>query len=90
MCNSDNRAAMSHGSDILQEHNEEIAGRSVRVVTRARLKELTLCKERAAGENAFAMVLDKTVTPKPVTGSRSETFQAKRMLHHVGDPAGQC
>lgn len=83
MCEVDNRAAVSHGSDILQEHNEEIAGNSVRVVTRARLKELTLCKEGAAGLDAFAFVVDKTATQKPVAGSRSATFHAAQMLHKL-------
>jgi hypothetical protein len=83
MCAVDNRAAMSHGCDILQEHNEEIAGQSVRVVTRARLNELTLCKQGAAGENAYAMVVDKTLTPKPIAGSRSATMIAGQTLHKV-------
>ncbi|MDH2357692.1 HK97 family phage prohead protease [Bradyrhizobium sp. SSUT112] len=83
MCKVDSRSAMSHGSDILAEHREMIAGQSVRVITRARLKEITLCKEGAAGENAFAMVVDKTVTPKPVAGSRSMFFNASRTLSKV-------
>ncbi|WP_256807796.1 HK97 family phage prohead protease [Bradyrhizobium sp. Bra64] len=83
MCEVDNRSAMSHGSDILAEHRETIAGQSVRVITRARLREITLCKEGAAGENAFAMVVDKTVTPKPVAGSRSLFFNTSRTLSKV-------
>lgn len=83
MCKVDSRSAMSHGSDILAEHRETIAGQSVRVITLARLKEITLCKEGAAGENAFAMVVDKTVTPKPVAGSRSMLFNASRTLSKV-------
>ncbi|MDH2341542.1 HK97 family phage prohead protease [Bradyrhizobium sp. SSUT77] len=84
MCKVDSRSAMSHGSDILSEHRETIAGQSVRVITHARLNEITLCKEGAAGENAFAMVADKTVTPKPVAGSRSMFFNASRTLGKVG------
>jgi hypothetical protein len=83
MCKVDSRSAMSHGSDILAEHRETIADQSVRVITRARLKEITLCKEGAAGENAFAMVVDKTVTPKPLAGSRSMFFHASRTLSKV-------
>jgi HK97 family phage prohead protease len=83
MCKSDNRSSMSVGSDILAEHWEEIDGNSVRVVTRARLSELTLCKEGAAGDNAYAFVVDKTVTPKPTPGSRSATMNAAQLLHRV-------
>ncbi|WP_456664694.1 HK97 family phage prohead protease [Bradyrhizobium sp. LB13.1] len=83
MCEVDSRSAMSHGSDILAEHREMIAGQSVRVITRARLKEITLCKEGAAGENAFALVVDKAVTPKPVAGSRSLFFNTARTLGKV-------
>lgn len=83
MCKVDSRSAMSHGCDILAEHRETIAGQSVRVITRARLKEITLCKEGAAGDNAFAVVVDKTVTPKPLAGSRSLFFNTARTLSKV-------
>ena len=83
ICQSDNRSAMSVGSDILDERKETIDGQTVRVVTRARIKEITLCKEGAAGENAFAFVVDKSFTPKPAAGSRSATFSAARALHKV-------
>jgi hypothetical protein len=74
---------MSVGCDILEEHPETIDGHSVRVVTRARLREASICKEGAAGDNAFAMVVDKTFTPKPVAGSRSAAFNAAHALHKV-------
>lgn len=83
ICQSDNRSAMSVGSDILDERKETIDGQTVRVVTRALIKEITLCKEGAAGENAFAFVVDKSFTPKPAAGSRSATFSAARALHKV-------
>ncbi|MEH2485768.1 HK97 family phage prohead protease [Bradyrhizobium sp. AZCC 2230] len=83
LCQSDNRSSMSVGSDILEEHKETIAGERVRVVTRAKLKEISLCKEGAAGENAYAFVVDKTVTPKPVAGTRSATMKAAQILHRV-------
>jgi len=83
MCKSDNRSAMSVGSQILDERKETINGQTVRVVTRARMTEISLCGEGAAGENAFAMVVDKTFTPKPVAGSRSATFNAAQALHKV-------
>jgi hypothetical protein len=83
MCKSDNRSAMSVGSNILDEHKEVISGETVRVVTRARMTELSLCKEGAAGNNAFAVLVDKTFTPKPVAGSRSATFNAAYALHKV-------
>jgi hypothetical protein len=44
MVANDNRASTSVGSDIYEEHKEEIDGKTVRVVTRARLKEVTICK----------------------------------------------
>ncbi|WOH53571.1 hypothetical protein RX328_16655 [Bradyrhizobium sp. sBnM-33] len=65
MAASDHRPSMSVGSDIYAEHSEEIAGESVRVVTRAKLNEITLCKAGAAGDEALAFVVDKTFTPKP-------------------------
>ncbi|UGX97105.1 HK97 family phage prohead protease [Bradyrhizobium barranii subsp. barranii] len=83
MCQSDNRSSVSVGADILAEHKETIGGERVRVVTRAKLKEISIVKEGAAGENAFAMVVDKTVTPKPVAGSRSMFFNASRTLSKV-------
>ena len=83
ICQTDNRSAMSVGSDILDERKETIDGQTVRVVTRALIKEITLCKEGAAGENAFAFVVDKSFTPKPAAGSRSATFSAARALHKV-------
>lgn len=83
MCATDNRSAISVGSDIHNEHRETIAGESVRVVTRATLKEITICKDGAAGINAFGYIVDKRFTPKPVAGHRSATFKAARMLHGV-------
>jgi hypothetical protein len=82
MCSIDNRASMSVGCDILNERREELDGKSVRVVTRAHLNEITLCKEGCAPD-AFAMVVSKSVTPKPVAGSRTSTLRAGQRLHHV-------
>jgi HK97 family phage prohead protease len=83
MCEVDSRAAISVGCDILEEHDETIAGYTVRVITKARLKEISVCGAGAAGDDAFAMLVDTTVTPKPVAGSRSMTFQAGHILHKV-------
>jgi hypothetical protein len=83
MCNTDNRSSTSVGCDILQERKETVSGQTVRVVTRARQNEITLCKQGCAGNNAFAMLVDTTFTPKPVAGSRSQTFNAQRALHNV-------
>jgi hypothetical protein len=83
MCSTDNRSSTSIGCDILKEHSETISGQTVRIVTRARIKEITLCKNGAAGENAFAMLVDTTFTPKPVAGLRSATFKAQCALHKV-------
>ena len=70
MCEVGSRNAMSVGCDILDENDETIAEHTVRVVERARLREITLCKEGCAGDNAFAMLVDTTVTPKPVASMR--------------------
>jgi Caudovirus prohead serine protease len=83
MCEIDSRSAVSIGCDITEEHNETIAGHSVRVVTRARLREISVCKDGCAGDDAFAVLVDTTATPKPVAGSRSATFNAAHALHKV-------
>lgn len=83
MVNVDDRSAVSHGCDILEEHRETIDGKSVRVATRARINEVTICREGAAGENAYAMVVDKTITPAPKAGTYSATMQAGQLLHRV-------
>jgi HK97 family phage prohead protease len=44
MCEVGSRSAVSVGCDIHAEHDETINGQTVRVITRALLKELTLCK----------------------------------------------
>lgn len=74
---------MSVGCDILAERTEQINGEAVRVITRARLSELTLCQAGAAGDNAFAYVVDTAFTPKPVAGLRSTTFKAAQLLHKL-------
>ena len=53
---------------ITGEHNETLAGHSVRVVTRARLNEISVSKEGCAGDDAFAVLVVATVTPKPMAG----------------------
>jgi len=45
ICQSDNRSAMSVGSDILDERKETIHGQTVRVVTRALIKEITYARK---------------------------------------------
>jgi hypothetical protein len=79
----DNRSSTSVGCDILSEHREDIDGKSVRVVTRATLREVTICAQGAAGENAFCFVVSKSFTPPPIAGSRSATLQAAGKLHKV-------
>jgi phage head maturation protease len=80
MCEVGNRDAISVGCDILDERTENIVGHDVRVISRARLSELSLVKMGAAPD-AFAMVVDTTVTSKPVAGKRSATFEAGHALH---------
>jgi HK97 family phage prohead protease len=83
LCEIGNREAMSVGCDLLEERTKNIAGHDVRVVSRARLREISLVKNGAAGENAFAFLVDTTVTPKPVAGSRSKKFQDYNALYKV-------
>jgi phage head maturation protease len=81
MCEIGNRAEMSVGCDFLEEHDEVIAGYTVRVVTRAQLNEISICKKGVAGDDAIASLVDTTVTPKPAIGSRSTQFQASHEQH---------
>ncbi len=83
LCEIGNREAMSLGCDILEECTKTIAGHDVRVVSRARLREISLVKNGAAGENAFAFLVDTTVTPKPVAGSRSKRFHDYNAIYKV-------
>jgi hypothetical protein len=77
------REAMSLGCDILEECTKNIAGHDVRVVSRARLREVSVCRNGAAGDNAFAFLVDTTVTPKPVAGSRSKKFRDYNAMYKV-------
>lgn len=81
MCEVGSRAAMSVGCDIMEEHDEPIAGYKVRIVTRAILREISICKDGVAGDDAWATLVDTTVTPKPVAGSRSQQFQLSQERH---------
>jgi hypothetical protein len=76
---SDNRNQLN----LLEERTKNIAGYDVRVVSRARLREISLCKNGAAGENAFAFLVDTTLTPKPVAGSRSKKFHDYNAMYKV-------
>jgi hypothetical protein len=78
-----NREAMSVHCDILDSQIKTIAGHEVQVVSRARLKEISLCKNGAAGDNAFAMLVDTTVTPKPVAGSRTKKFHTYNAMYKI-------
>jgi hypothetical protein len=83
VCEIGNREAMSVHCDILESRAKTIAGHEVQVVSRARLIETTLCRNGAAGDDAFAMLVDTTVTPKPVAGSRSAKFQTYNAMYRV-------
>jgi HK97 family phage prohead protease len=83
MCEVDNRASISVGCDILEEHDETINGKTVRIITRARLREISVCQAGAAGDDAFGMLVDTTVTPKPAAGSRSSAFRAGQIVHKL-------
>jgi hypothetical protein len=78
-----NREAMSVHCDILESHNKTISGQTVQVVTRARLKQISLCRNGAAGDDAFGFLVDTTITPKPVAGSRSVKFQTYNAMYRV-------
>jgi hypothetical protein len=83
MCEIGNREAMSVHCDILESHSKTIAGQTVQVVSCARLREISICKNGAAGDNAFAMLVDTTVTPKPTAGSRSKKFQTYNAMYKI-------
>jgi HK97 family phage prohead protease len=83
LCEIGNREAISIGFNILDEHTKTIAGHDVRIVTSARLVEISLLKAGAAGDNAFAFLVDTTVTPKPVAGARSTMFNLGQKLFSV-------
>ena len=83
LCELGNREAMSVHCDILESEIKTIAGHNVQVVSRARLKEVSLCKNGAAGDDAFAMLVDTTVTPKPVAGSRTKKFHAYNAMYKI-------
>jgi len=82
MCEIGARDATSIACDILDEMKVEIEGERVRVVSRARLTELTQCST-GAFPTAFCQLVDTTVTPRPTSGSESNTFKAGRILHKV-------
>jgi hypothetical protein len=44
---------------------------------------VSLLKAGAAGDNAFAILVDTTTTPKPVAGSRSAMFNLGQKLFSV-------
>lgn len=83
MCEIGNREAMSVHCDILESRTKTIAGQTVQVVSRAKLKEISLCKNGAAGDDAFAMLVDTTVTGKPIAGSRSRKFQGYNAMYKI-------
>jgi HK97 family phage prohead protease len=83
MCEIGNREAMSVGCDILESRYRTIAGHSVKVVSRARLNEISICKLGAAGDNAFASLVDTSLTSKPVAGSRSANYTAYHKLFKI-------
>jgi HK97 family phage prohead protease len=83
LCEVGNREAMSVGCDLLEETTKTIAGHDVRVVSRARLREISLCNNGAAGDNAFAFIVDTTITPKPAAGLRSKKFHDYNALYKV-------
>jgi HK97 family phage prohead protease len=83
MCEVGSRSAISIGCDIHDEHDETIDGQTVRVVTRAILREISICKAGAAGDEAFGMLIDTTITSKPVAGSRSAMFNVGRDVHKI-------
>jgi phage head maturation protease len=83
LCEIGNREGMSIGFEFLEERTKIIAGHSVRVISRARLIEGSIVKNGAAGVNAFAYLVDTTVTPKPVAGTRTKKFQTYNAMYKV-------
>jgi HK97 family phage prohead protease len=83
LCEIGNREATSIGFEILDERTKTIAGHSVRIISRAKLREISICKNGAAGDNAFAYLVDTTVTPKPVAGARSKKFETYNAMYKL-------
>jgi Caudovirus prohead serine protease len=83
LCEIGNREAMSVHCDIVESRTKTIAGRTVQVVSRARLIELSLCRNGAAGDDAFAMLVDTAVTPKPTASSRSAKFHTYNAIYKI-------
>jgi len=82
LCEIGDRDATSIGCDILEESDHDIGGEMVRVITKAKLREISACS-LGAYKGAFCQLVDTTVTPKPTSGSESNTFKAGRILHKV-------
>lgn len=83
MCEIGSRAATSVGCTIIKERKEVINGKTVRVVEKARLEEISICAQGSAGDNAFAYLVDKNVTPDPTLGKRTATFNAHQQMHKI-------
>ncbi len=83
LCRSGNREDISVGLDLIDFEDRVMEGQSVRIVHEARLREISLVKSGAAGNEGFAAVVDASITPKPVAGKRSVTFNAAYALHKV-------
>lgn len=80
MVQQDDRSSVSIGCDILEAHDEQIDGRKVRVVEKARLREVSLVRNGAV-PSAFAGVVDKRFTPAPAAGKQSTTMSLYARLH---------
>lgn len=79
MCESGSHTAMSIGAVFENAREETIAGHKVTVVHKARLDEISICKEGAAGDQAFAFLVDKRTAPRPLA-SMMNTHQS---LHKI-------
>ncbi|MBB5053056.1 HK97 family phage prohead protease [Afipia massiliensis] len=83
LCRSGNREDISVGLDLIDFEDRVMEGQDVRIVHKARLRELSMVKSGAAGDEGFAAVVDASITPEPVAGKRSATFKATYALHKV-------
>lgn len=79
---SESRSAASIGCTILASEDHIIDGLDVRIVSRARLNEVSLVRQ-GSHQHAFATLVDNNSTPPPRTNEMSATLQGAAALHKI-------
>jgi hypothetical protein len=77
-----NRACASVAYQVEDDHIEKFGGHDVRVITCARLHEVSIVK-RSAVEEAFAFLSDDVVTPSVADLEKSVMFALCRAQHNI-------